>query len=463
LSGSSWFNGNGVDVYSNGPYEGTGTSCGGSNSVNGVTTGSAWQCTELINRLYLTKGWIASTWTGNGGDSSSGANDSMYARAPANLSKNSNGSVASLSPGDVVSINEFYNGVFQSDGHVAVVNTSGTVTSGSIPLVSQNSGSPTSATPQIVASLSSGTVTISGDGVWSYSVIGVVHAPAGSQHRRSWSYGPVDFDHDGISDYAIDSGGQWAAKSGATGAYIAQGLALGDGNCIPMVGDIDGDGVGDFVVDCSGQWAAKSGATGAYIAQGLALGDGNCIPMVGDIDGDGFSDYIVDCSGQWAAKSGATGAYVAQGLALGDGNCTPMVGDANGDGFSDYIVDCSGQWAAKSGATGAYIMQGLALGDGSCTPMVGDLNKDHAVDVVVDCSGQWAARNTSGPYIAQGASLGDASCTSFIGDYNGDGYGDFAVDCSGQWAAKTTSGSYIAQGVSLGSSSDIGLSGMPAS
>jgi hypothetical protein len=181
LAGSSWPGGGGVDVKSNGSHEGTGASCGGTNTVNGVTSGSEWQCVELVNRLYLTKGWISSTWHGNGGESSATAHDSMYDEAPAGLSKQPNGSISSVGPGDVVSINEYLNGGFLADGHVLIVNTSGAVTSGTIPLVSQNSGDPSSATPQRTATLSNGTLTINGaGGGYTYSVIGVVHAPTSS-------------------------------------------------------------------------------------------------------------------------------------------------------------------------------------------------------------------------------------------------------------------------------------------
>ncbi len=38
LSGSSWLGGNGVNVYSNGGDEGTGVSCGGTSTVNGMPT-----------------------------------------------------------------------------------------------------------------------------------------------------------------------------------------------------------------------------------------------------------------------------------------------------------------------------------------------------------------------------------------------------------------------------------------
>lgn len=177
LAGSAWLAGHGVSVKSNGSDQGSGASCGGTNKVDGIKTGSEWQCVELVNRLYVTKGWIKATWPGNGGRSSPGARDSMYDEAPGSLSKQANGSISYVGPGDVVSINVYDNGVFQADGHVLVVNASGRITGGSVPLVSQNGGDSTDAIVTSSASLSGDTLTIPSSGNWSYSVIGVVHAP----------------------------------------------------------------------------------------------------------------------------------------------------------------------------------------------------------------------------------------------------------------------------------------------
>src|SRR4051812_20819759 len=113
IPGSAWMRGTGVDIRSNGPNTGSAVSC------RPFTTdlqrdvpqwGLGWQCVELVNRLYMTRGWITSTWQGNGGD--------MYNTAPANLAKDPQGSIRSLSLGDVV--------VFGSElgpgyGHAAVV------------------------------------------------------------------------------------------------------------------------------------------------------------------------------------------------------------------------------------------------------------------------------------------------------------------------------------------------------
>jgi len=87
LPGTSWLGGDGVDVRSNGVDQGTAKECSKSLSmVGGVAAGERWQCVELVNRLYLTRGWISSAWVGDG--------DQMFANAPRNLAKQVNGEIA---------------------------------------------------------------------------------------------------------------------------------------------------------------------------------------------------------------------------------------------------------------------------------------------------------------------------------------------------------------------------------
>ncbi len=170
LAGSSWLNGGGVDVKSNGPKQGTGVDCSSQTSVvNGVVAGEEWQCPELVNRLYLTKGWIHAPWHGNG--------DEMFDMAPASLSKEPNGSITYVAPGDVVSINEWLNGAPQTGGHVAIVNTNGRQTSGQVALISQNGGNTGDPGVSRVWTLTDGSLTRAGSGGWTYAAVGVVHAP----------------------------------------------------------------------------------------------------------------------------------------------------------------------------------------------------------------------------------------------------------------------------------------------
>jgi hypothetical protein len=171
LAGTSWLGGKGVDVVSNGVDQGTGKQCSREPSrVGAVVAGERWQCVELVNRLYLTRRWITSAWNGDGGD--------LFRTAPSNLTKQLNGSITSVSPGDVVSIRIRHKGKLRPHGHVAVVNTPGTVTSGTIPLVNQNGGSRANVLVMAYATLANGTLTLAGGSGWAYTVIGVVHAPS---------------------------------------------------------------------------------------------------------------------------------------------------------------------------------------------------------------------------------------------------------------------------------------------
>jgi hypothetical protein len=167
LAATKWLGGHGVHVHSNGSAEGSSASCGsGQTQVNGVLAGSQWQCVELVNRLYLTRGWIDTTWTGNAGKA-------FWNSAPSNLVKEARGSISYLGPGDVLNINEFHNGQLVG-GHVFVVNTTRRVSSGTVSLVSQNNGG----VAQKPAHVGGGQVTVSGaGGGWTYGVIGVIHAP----------------------------------------------------------------------------------------------------------------------------------------------------------------------------------------------------------------------------------------------------------------------------------------------
>lgn len=94
-------------------------------SNQGRTLTGPWQCVELVNRLYETKGWInPGTWTGNGAD--------KYRTAPAHLMKEPQGGITRVNPGDVVVFNTNY---YPTYGHVAVVDN---VIGSNVYLLQQN-------------------------------------------------------------------------------------------------------------------------------------------------------------------------------------------------------------------------------------------------------------------------------------------------------------------------------------
>jgi hypothetical protein len=148
LAASGWLGGSGVTVYSNGN---SAANTYGRSTVNGVYAGDFYQCVELVNRLYLTRGWISSTWWGNG--------NQLYANAPTTLTKEPNGSITYLNPGDVVSFND------GGAGHAGIVNA---VSGSTVTLVNQN-------TQSVFTTITYNNRTLSN---WAgMTPIGVIHAP----------------------------------------------------------------------------------------------------------------------------------------------------------------------------------------------------------------------------------------------------------------------------------------------
>jgi hypothetical protein len=257
LAGTDWLGGQGVDVKSNGADEGLGSDCSSALSyVNGHLAGEEWQCVEMINRLYLTRGWITSTWPGNAGPA-------FYDNAPGDLSRQPNGSVSDLGPGDVVIINVFDNGTAEG-GHALVVNDSSGVTSGTVDLVSQNSGAPGAAEPQVSGTISGGSVSVGGGGDgWTYQTIGVVHAPASAPpppptvpvlsgysgdriNSVTLSWSPSAGGQGGVTSYQVYRNGQLLSTvGGGTTSYTDASLPRGTGlayqvQAVDSAGDASG-------------------------------------------------------------------------------------------------------------------------------------------------------------------------------------------------------------------------------
>ena len=123
-----------------------------------VESGLEWQCVELVNRLYIAKGWISTTWKGNG-NALYGAN----ASAAGLNSQQRQGAITYLAPGDVISF------AANSAGHAAVVSD---VKGSAITLVNQNTQRSQTIS---YGTLANGKFTLN---TWKgYTTIGVIHAP----------------------------------------------------------------------------------------------------------------------------------------------------------------------------------------------------------------------------------------------------------------------------------------------
>lgn len=161
LASTDWLGGSGVDVKANNCT--AENNSGPSNVMNSankqIYAGEMWQCVELVNRLYLSKGWISDTWWGNG--------DTLKDNLLPGLTYQTNGSVDSLSPGDIITLDNRSVAEPDAPGHAMVVDSIDN--DGTIHTVSQNTISVWN------------DLTIKGSvisGAWSgYSVQGVIHHP----------------------------------------------------------------------------------------------------------------------------------------------------------------------------------------------------------------------------------------------------------------------------------------------
>ena len=166
LSGSSWLGGGGVNVC-NHPGDGShycltvAGAPGDAHCPAGyVWSGDKWQCVELVNRLYLTKGWIKATWYGNG--------NSLINNLPNGLTKQNNGSISYVNPGDVITLN------YGANGHAGIINKIDS--NGTIHIVNQNATLNCSVYIDS-GSLSTGNAHYHMNAWIGYSVQAIIHAP----------------------------------------------------------------------------------------------------------------------------------------------------------------------------------------------------------------------------------------------------------------------------------------------
>src|SRR6266567_1709531 len=175
LSGQNWLYGSGVNVCS-AKTSSTGVCVsvtgapGDSNCSSGsIYSGTQWQCVEMVNRLYETRGWTKAWWQGNGGGLSGLI---YYLPSGWGYAKQSNGSISYVHPGDVITFN------YGTDGHAGIINTIDS--SGTLHIINQNTTNPSDVNS--TATLNSGTSLSSGNAAytssWSgYSVQAIVHHP----------------------------------------------------------------------------------------------------------------------------------------------------------------------------------------------------------------------------------------------------------------------------------------------
>ncbi|MGA8247249.1 MAG: hypothetical protein WB797_10120 [Nocardioides sp.] len=431
VTGASWLLGAGVDVLSNGSDEGTGTSC-----TTVGTYGPRYQSTELVNRLYRTKAWTTKAWAGTGGRSTPMTLDSMYDKAPASLGKEANGSVSYLSPGDVISVDVYDDGVFVPGGDVLVVNTAGSIVGGTVPVVSQNSGTATAATPRRTAVLSNGTLTMAAAGTRTYQVIGVVHAPGGrGAPPPTDPYFPVTAvtsTSGVVKAKTAGLGSDWVTEvHGARQVVVASDSAHGptvavlknDGTVLAKTGSLNAPWVTEMT-DVRQVAVASDPTHGPLLA--VLTNDGTLLAKTGDLDASWVTETggvrqvavatdaahgpllgVVTTSGEVRASTGALGsAWTTETESAGQ----VAVATDPIDGPLIAVLLNDGTLQAKGGALDANwiaeldrVRQVAVASDPTHGPLIAVLTKDHAVEAKTGAlNGQWSVETHDGRQVSVG-------------------------------------------------------------
>lgn len=329
LGGSNWFYGNGVDVRSGGD----GSQMTQSTPMGGtVTTGSKWQCVELVNRLYAKMGWITTRWTGNG--------NQMYDTAPNTFTKETNNNITSVTPGDVVVYNDGGN------GHVAIVNSTAVNANGTttVTTVNQNTNSV-----YMTSTLTGKTLSSPLNG---YSVTGVVHAPSNRIGALS-SNGTLT-----VKEGAIDAG--WVTELGNVTDFALTGRRIAaltsDGTLYVKDGDL------------GAQWVAEKGNVSSFAISANRIAvvttDGTLYAKQGDLYAG------------WVTELGSVSSAVVSANRLGALTTDGVLHVKEGDLYQAWVTELGGvSAAALSGNRIAALSGGvLYVKDGTLgAPWVAEL------------------------------------------------------------------------------------------
>lgn len=358
VSGSGWLTsiGGGVPIYSNGPSAPSGPSPDTYNYINNknnvsTQTGIEWQCVELVNRLYIAKGWITSTWTGNG--------NQLYANAPSNLTKQANGSITNLAVGDVISMS---NG--SGFGHAAVVNS---VSGSAIGIASQNTNAVYDTTSFTIGS---GTISTS----WSnYSVIGVIHAPSGS--TGSSVHTPSGINVNGtlnVFTVASDNqlygqywnGSAWTGFSSIVSNVMSDPAPIMNGSTLNMFyRGGDNQIYNGFKSGSTWSW----GSMGTTQMQGnptaMTFGTGEMDVFALGTDGHPYYDTWLTATG-WSGWQ-STGNFMASDLKGAQYGSSLYLFARGGDNVPYYIVRNGGTWGSWSSLGGSVVGNPAVLNYGA--------------------------------------------------------------------------------------------------
>ena len=337
LPGSSWLGGNGANVCTNNNGGGGDPYCGNEYQTSNVA-GAYWQCVELAQRLYQKRGWHGGIFAGV-----AGAKDIYNQAGNLGMSRQANGSVNSIVPGDMI-VHDGDAPYTGGAGHVSIVDR---VEGSTVHVVEQNTYNDQ---PRATYSLMGGMLTRPGTG----TIRGVVHDPANQSQSSGGSSGG-SFSDDAKADVL------WYESSNNGTAKLIKTNAAGTGGEAPNVwfsgyakptwaghGDFNGDGKTDLAWYES--W--NNGTMKVLLSNGTGFGSthtwfsGYAAPtkaFVGDFTGDGKDD--IGWYESWnnggtlkVIKTASNGTSNGGSYTWLSGFASPDwsdAGDLNGDGKDD--------------------------------------------------------------------------------------------------------------------------------
>lgn len=311
-----------------------------------VWSGTEWQCVEMVNRLYLTKGWTTTTWRGNGGGT-----DGLIYHLPSNLTnlEEDNGHISSLNSGDVITLNNDND----ANGHAGIINTityPNNVTTANI--INQNAQLNSSA--KIVSgTLAGGNATMSMNAWAGYHVQAIVHHPSGGTTNPN----PLHIS-------AIHTGGGAEAKEGSLSAGW-WGLSSNGATQVMEDGTLNGLVYNGMLLVNQGHptnnWIIEDGS-GSVVQASISDAVGTMPIRIGLLRNDGtfwVSEGLNSSS--WVLEQGGVVAGYVSGnriaVLLSDGTFEVKEG---GLGAGWVVEDGSVSQAVISGGSGGLI--GVVIG-----------------------------------------------------------------------------------------------------
>ncbi len=392
VPGTGWGGGSGVDVC----YPST-AACPGVTNVGGIA-GAVWQCVELAQRYWESRGWWSGVFPGV-----NVAYEIFTTFAPNNgLVRVPQGSITNVELGDLLVFNE---GVPGGAGHVSVVDY---VENGVVFVVEENASSSGRASYSLAnGSIGDNSNYVAANAGGANRVYGIVRHPG---PRGGGSTPLVDTDSDGVADTTDVCRLQ-------PGRVVDHGCPDDDGASQSV--DVNGDGFGDLVGfydhgNADMEVTIWRGSAGGYQARQsvwrTGVGSWSALAFKtasGDFNGDGFGDVVAF----YPYANNQTRAWVFFGTSTGL-NPPTIQWDSGTNG-----------WDPDRARYAGVDVNGDGLGDVVAFYDYG--NADQASFVFLGTRNGLGAPNASWRSGVNGWSANNARLTA--GDFNGDGRGDITA------------------------------------